>query len=203
MALTIAGATEEAMAVSQDLPAAGAASDNPQLVCFGLLAYGFARHDTDPIAAADALRRGLAIAQHNDNRFAESQLAGSLSRLMAVHGDPVEAFDYVALSIRNHHDAGSFTLMRSPLVTLASIFDRLEYHEQAATISGFAGTPFTRSVFPEIDTMITHLREVLGDAVYESFARTGEAMTSAAMATYAFEQIDLTRAKLLPMDKSS
>ena len=28
--------------------------------------------------------------------------------------------------------------------------------------------------FPEIDTAITHLREVLGDEAYESLARTGE-----------------------------
>ena len=202
MALTIAGDTEEALAVSEDLLADGASTNNPQLVCFALLAYGFARHHTDPIAAADALRRGLAIAQDNDNRFAESQLAGSLSRLTAVHGDPVEAFDYVALSIRNHHNAGSFTLMRSPLVTLAAIFARLEQYEPAATITGFAETPFTRSVFPEINTTIAHLREVLGDAVYESFARAGQDMTNAAMATYAFEQIDLARARLSPASES-
>jgi predicted ATPase len=197
MALTIAGDTEEAMAVSEGLLANGAATNNPQLACFALLAYGFARHDADPVAASEALRRGLTIAQENDNRFAESQLAGSLSRVTAAHGDPVEAFDYLTLSIRNHHDAGSFTLMRSPLVTLAAIFDRLEHHEAAATIIGFAGTPFTRSVFPEIYTTIAHLREVLGDAVYESSARTGENMTNAAMATYAFDQIDIARANLL------
>ena len=50
--------------------------------------------------------------------------------------------------------------------------------------------------FPEIDTAISHLREVLGDKAYESFARAGEKMTNAAMATYAFEQIDLARDQL-------
>jgi predicted ATPase/class 3 adenylate cyclase len=197
MALTIAGASEEALAVSESLLTDADATDNPQLVCFALLAYGFARHDADPAAAAEVLRRGLKIAQENDNRFAESQLAGSLSRVTAAHGDPVEAFDYLILSIRNHHDAGSFTLMRSPLATLGAIFDRLEQYKAAATISGFAGTPFTRSVFPEIDTTIVHLREVLGDAVYESFARAGQDMTNAAMAAYAFEQIDQARAAFL------
>lgn len=127
MALTIAGATEEAMTVSEGLLTAGTATDNPQLVYFALLAYGFARHDADPIAASEVLRQGLTTAQENGNRFAESQLAGSLSRVTAAHGDPVEAFDYLALSIRNHHDAGSFSLMRSPLVPLAAIFDRLEH----------------------------------------------------------------------------
>ena len=44
--------------------------------------------------------------------------------------------------------------------------------------------------------MITHLREVLGDETYESLAREGETMTTAAMATYAYDQIDQARAEL-------
>ena len=52
--------------------------------------------------------------------------------------------------------------------------------------------------FPEITTTIAHLREVLGDERYESLAQVGQAMTNAAMANYAFEQIDLARAKLSP-----
>ena len=50
--------------------------------------------------------------------------------------------------------------------------------------------------FPQITTTIAHLREVLGDDRYESSARSGRAMTNAAMAAYAFEQIDLVRAQL-------
>ena len=50
--------------------------------------------------------------------------------------------------------------------------------------------------FSEITTTIAHLREVLGDDRYESLAQVGRAMTNAAMANYAFEQIDLARAKL-------
>jgi len=37
----------------------------------------------------------------------------------------------------------------------------------------------------ELGTAITHLRDVLGDQTYESLARRGERMTTAAMATYA------------------
>jgi hypothetical protein len=40
------------------------------------------------------------------------------------------------------------------------------------------------------------LAKVLGDEAYESFARKGEAMTTAAMATYAYDQIDQARAAL-------
>jgi hypothetical protein len=43
-----------------------------------------------------------------------------------------------------------------------------------------------------------HLRDVLGDQTYESLAGKGERMTTAEMATYAYDQIDQARAELEP-----
>jgi hypothetical protein len=51
-------------------------------------------------------------------------------------------------------------------------------------------TPLTQTAFPEINTTTTHLREVLGGETYESLANAGGNMTPAAMAAYAFAQID-------------
>ena len=74
--------------------------------------------------------------------------------------------------------------------------------EPAATIAGFAAlSPLTRTASPEINTPITHLRDVLGDQTYESFARAGEQMTNAAMAAYAYDQIDEARAELNAVSK--
>jgi hypothetical protein len=39
-------------------------------------------------------------------------------------------------------------------------------------------------------TAITHLRDVLAEQTYESLARKGETMTTAAMVTYAYDQIE-------------
>lgn len=47
-----------------------------------------------------------------------------------------------------------------------------------------------------------HLRDVVGDRTYESLARAGEKMTTAAMATYAYDQIDQVRTKLEAVSKS-
>ena len=74
--------------------------------------------------------------------------------------------------------------------------DRLGHHEQAATISGFAASAFTLASYPQLNTTIAHLRDVLGDQTYESLARKGETMTTAAMVTYAYDQIDQARTKL-------
>jgi hypothetical protein len=44
---------------------------------------------------------------------------------------------------------------------------------------------------------------VLGDHRYDSLARKGETMTAPAVATYAFEQIDLARAGLNAASKDA
>lgn len=196
MGLTVAGATHEAVAMLEGLLSAADTTANPAVVGYALLARGLAYRYADGVAAYDAHRRGLTIAQDSGNVLIESHLAGTLAQLAALHGEPTDAFDYLTLAIRHFFDAGSFSHLRVPLAILATVFDRLGLHEPAATMSAFAVTPLTRTSVPEINTTISHLREVLGDEVYESLARTGETMTSAEMAAFALEQIDQARAEL-------
>jgi hypothetical protein len=113
----------------------------------------------------------------------------------------VDAFDFLTVAIRNFYDSGSFSLMPSPLAILAAFLNRLGYHAPAATISGFAVNPLTRSAFPEFNSAIKYLRELFGDERYESLAREGAAMTNSAVATYAFDQIDQARAALTDVSK--
>ena len=136
------------------------------------------------------------IAQDSGNRAIASVLANNLARLEAEHGDTLAAFDHLTLAIRNYHNAGDTTTIRAPLAVLAALFDRLGRYEPAATIAGFALSPMAASAVPEITTAITHLRDVLGDQTYESLARKGETMTTAAMATYAYDQIEQARTEL-------
>jgi hypothetical protein len=84
---------------------------------------------------------------------------------------------------------------------LAALLDRLEHYEPAATIGGFAFNSLTAGWMPETTTAITHLRDVLGEATYESLARKGETMTTAAIATYAYDQIDQARTELKAVSK--
>ena len=104
--------------------------------------------------------------------------------------------EYSAVAIRNYHDAGFTASLRSTLATLAACLDRLGCHEPAATIVGFAFDPLTAAWLPEVNTTVAHLRDVLGDQTYQSLARKGQTMTTAAMATYAYDQIDQARAEL-------
>jgi hypothetical protein len=49
---------------------------------------------------------------------------------------------------------------------------------------------------PELLTATAHLRTALGDRAYESLARKGETMSTADIATYAYDQIDQARIEL-------
>ena len=64
-----------------------------------------------------------------------------------------------------------------------------------------AVSPITAAWIPEIGPAIAHLRDVLGDSSYESLARKGESMTTAAMASYAYDQIDHARTALNAVSK--
>lgn len=195
-ALTFGGAGEEARAVANGLIDAAEATQNPYALACALFGYGNAFGDADPIPALEALRRGLVIAQDSGNRFLESLLATGLSRLEAEHGDPLAALDHISLAIRNFYDSGDVGYIRGPLAILAVLLDRLGRLAPAATIAGFALSPFTASTVLKLTTAITRLRDVLGDQAYESLARKGATMTTAAMVTYAYDQIDEARTEL-------
>src|SRR5262249_15079735 len=200
-ALTIAGSIGEATVAAKGLIESAEATRNPFVLSSALLEYGFAFRDADPVRARDAMRQGLVIARDSGNRSNETHLAVSLARLEPEHGDAMSAFDHVTLGIRNYHDAGNTATMRGALAVLAALFDRLGRYQPAATIAGFAHSPLTAAWTPEITTAIPHLREVLGEQAYESLAQTGETMTTAAMATYAYDQIDQARAELKAVSK--
>jgi hypothetical protein len=119
-----------------------------------------------------------------------------LSCLAAEHGDPLAALGHITLAIGNFYESGNVAYIRGPLATLAVFLDSLGRLEPAATIAGFALNPLTASTVPQLSTAITHLRDVLGDQTYESLARKGETMTTAAMVTYAYDQFDQARAEL-------
>jgi hypothetical protein len=195
--LTVAGANDEAMVTANGLIDAAEAIPNPMVLAYALLAYGWVFRDADPDRALKAQRRGTAIAQDNGNRMIETQLVMTRSGLAAQHGNPMEALEFSAVAIRKFHESGIIGMLHIPLALLAAFLDRLGRYEAAATIAGFAAlNPVTASGLPELSTAITHLREVLGDQAYESLVRKGETMTTAAMVTYAYDQIDQARTEL-------
>jgi hypothetical protein len=202
-ALEFAGAHEEAVAVSEEVRNAFEHTTNPALYCAALMAHGYTHGKTEPAGAYEALRRALAIAQSNGDRQLESSIALNLSSVAANYADPKDALEFVALAIRTYCESGSFGLVSGPMGILVALLDRLGHAAPAATISAFFITPVSQATYPEIATAVTHLRDVLGDAAYESLAQTGARMTDAAKAKYALEQVDQVRAELAQVDETS
>ncbi|MCA4722897.1 ATP-binding protein [Mycolicibacterium fortuitum] len=196
VSLAVCGAATEAMAVSENLLAAAAAADNPSLAGAALLGYGWARRESDPTAAYEALRRALAIADESGDRQQTSIIAGLLAGLAADRGQLTEAFGYIAQTVRHYYDSGTTELMRVTLGLLAALLVRLGIHEPATTIMGFTTAAIGYPSFPEISAAITHLRNVLGEERYQSLAMAGATMTTTEIADYAFEQIDRGRSHL-------
>jgi hypothetical protein len=197
LALTVSGSTDEAMVAANGLVDAAEASRNPWLLAYALLVSGAAFRDAESGRALEGLRRGVLITRDSGNRFYETQLAYLLSGLEAEQGDRMVALDYLAVAVRNHHESGNFGMVHNPLAMLASVLDRFGRYVPAATIAGFARVnPMTAAGLPELGTAIAHLRDVLGEATYESLARKGETMTTAEMVTYAYDQIDHARTEL-------
>jgi predicted ATPase len=200
--LTVAGSIDDAMAAAGGLIDAAEATGNPYVLSWALVAHGYAFRAGDPGLALAAARRGLSIAHDSGNRFNETMLVHMLSGLEAEYGDRVAALDYFTVSIGNFHESGNTYMVSAPLALLAVFLDRLGRYESAATIAGFAAAnPMTTAALPELDTAIAHLRDVLGHATYESFARAGASMPNTAMVTYAYDQIDQARTELKVVPK--
>jgi predicted ATPase len=195
-ALAVSGCDAEAIDTADGLIEAAEATHNPFAITFALLVYGLAFRGADALRSLEALRRGLAVAQASSNRSNEAQLAICLASVEAESGDPLAALEHVALAIRNLHDSGNTTTIRSPLAVLSASLDRLAHYEAAATIAGFALTPFTAAAVPELITGINHLREVLGHSTFGALAGAGEIMNMSAIVSYAFGQIDEVRAEM-------
>jgi predicted ATPase/class 3 adenylate cyclase len=196
MFLTISGREDEAVAATEGMLDAAEAARNPFTLSQALMAFGFAWRSADPDRALEAMHRGVAIADGSGNRFNESHLMANLAQLDVERGNPRAALEHIGLAIRYMHDSGNIVTIRSPLSNLAIFLDRVGHFEAAATISGFAFSPLMAASFPNLNVAIAHLRDVLGERAYESLADNGAAMTTAAMANYAYDQIDRARAEL-------
>jgi hypothetical protein len=204
-ALIFVGAEEEARALAQKLVSTADAGTNPTAQCGAFYVYGYMLGRTDPVAACEPLRKALNAAQSVGNRQMESVTAFDLASVAALTDDAPAALDYIALSVRMYYDSGSSSYVAGPVGILVALLDKLGAYEQAATISGFSHSTqreLSQITYPQIGSALNHLREVLGDARYESLMHVGAGMTNSAMADYALKQIDQAHAQLAARESS-
>ena len=102
------------------------------------------------------------------------------------------AFDPLTEGIRNLHDSGNPANMRTPLATLAALLDRLGRYEPAARIAGFALSPPTSTSVgsPKSPPRSPTCGMPSATRPTNRLARKVDGMTTAAIATCAYDQID-------------
>ena len=132
-------------------------------------------------------------------------LVHMLSGLEAEHGDRMAALDYFTVSIGNFFYASGNTYMVSaPLALLAVLLDRLGRYESAATTQGFAAaTPMTTAALPDPNCYRDRSprRGPRRGDLRVARSIVGASMTTTAMVTYAYDQIDQARAALVDVSK--
>jgi tetratricopeptide (TPR) repeat protein len=187
------GRYDESRALAAEVVAAAEQRANPCALAFALLAYGMAWRDADPIAAMDALRRGLDIARRSANATTESFLQVILADLEVDHGHLNDALDLLESAIANLHDAGDTATLNTPLASLTVCLDSMGQHEAAATVVGVATTTLTVAVVRALPPTTAHLHKVLGDQRFETLSARGTALEPAELVRYALEQIEHVR----------
>ena len=187
LALPPSGCSEEARAVANELINAAEATHDP--VCSRTRFRTIGTPSTTRIQPdAEALRRGLVIAETAATAAtrrpwrpacpAWRPSTGPAGRDQLPHGgDPQPS-----RRRQRHPDPYHAGYPRRPF--------RRRTPRTGGRRRRFAFSPIAAAISPEINAAIARLREVLGDPAYESLARKGETMTTAAMATYAYDQID-------------
>ena len=112
--------------------------------------------------------------------------------MAATAGALLAAFDPLTEDIRNLHDSGNPANMRTPLATLAALLDRLGRYEPAARIAGFALSPLTSTSVGSLKSPPRSPTCGMPSATRPTnrLARKVDGMTTAAIATCAYDQID-------------
>ena len=192
---------DEARLAANGLIEAAEATRNPYVLAFALLAGGWAVRDADPVRSVAALRRGLVIAQDSGNSFLATQLVSFLSGLEFECGDPLAALDHLSLAIHNHQESGTDGMIATRWLSWPPFSTGTEATNRRPPSPATPGSIHWPRRVPDFGPAITHLRDVLGEARYETLARKGETMPTAEMVNFAYDQIDQARAELNAVPK--
>ncbi len=153
ISLAVAQSYEEAIAATTGLIEAAEATRNPWALSFALLALrdrphacrsGRCSQGQSPRAAGCRKTAATAATGHTWRPSLPDSRPNTVTRSRALH--------YIAVAIHNHHDSGNPTSMRPAMATLSTVLDRMGRYEPAATIAGFASTPFAVAAYPEFLT---------------------------------------------------
>ena len=191
--LPAVGRAAEATTVADEYLAAARAYGNPAGIAIALAGYARAFADTDPDRALAAYREGLEHAREHRLLLHEAIIARDAAGLEAHHGRRDNALELFDTTIATYHRVGDHPGLGITLADLAVFFDRTEQSDIAATIYGSSTRYQSIVAAPGLPGVVTHLRAVLGDTLFDRCVETGAALEFGSAVAYARDQIRLAR----------
>jgi hypothetical protein len=99
-------------------------------------------------------------------------------------------------------DAGDFASLTFPLALISALLMHCDLPEPAATIAGFARTPFTLAAFPPFAAAVEQLPHTIGDKDFDRLSQHGQSMARPQMVAYALQAIEEVRTRLDEQDSA-
>jgi hypothetical protein len=199
-ALATTGHADQALILCDGLVPAAAATGNLWAHGVALNALGQAQAETDPTSAVATMRECVELFRHSGMPRMETAAYLGLARLEIASGHYRPALDLLRDTTRWHLDAGDFSTLTASLALLSALLMRCDLPEPAATIAGFATTPFTLAAYPQFAAAVEQLPHTLGDKDFDRLSQQGRAMARPKMAAYAFQAIEEARTRLDQLD---
>jgi hypothetical protein len=164
------------------------------------MALGYAQAETDPTSAVATMRECVELFRQSGMRHMEVLLYPSLARLEIATGHYRPALDLLREATMWQFDAGAFFSLTWPLALISALLMRCNLREPAATIAGFATTPFTLAAFPQFAAAVEQLPHTLGDKNFDRLSQQGRSMPRPQMVAYALQAIEEARTRLDEQD---
>jgi hypothetical protein len=142
------------------------------------------------------MRECVELVRHSGMPRLESSAYLGLARLEIATGHYRPALDLLRDTTRWHFDAGDFSTLTASLALISALMIRCDLPEPAATIAGFATTPFSLAAFPPFATAVEELHQTLGDNDFDRLSQQGRAMPRPQMVAYALQAIEQARTRL-------
>jgi predicted ATPase len=195
IALAFTGHADEALELCEGLVPAVAATGNPWAHGDALLALGYVQAKTDPTSAVATFRECLELYRQSGMPRMETSAYLGLAELEMASGHYRPALGLLRDTTRWQLDAGDFSGLTWPLALLSALLMRCDLPEPAATIAGFATTPFTLAAYPEFASAVEQLPHTIGDRDFDRLRQLGRSMPRTQMAVYALQAIEEARTR--------
>jgi hypothetical protein len=196
IALAFTGHADQALTLCEGLVPAAAGTGNPWAHGDALLALGYTQAKTDPTSAVATMRECLALFRHSGMPRMETAAYLGLAELEIALGDFRPALDLLRDTTMWQFDAGDFSSLTWPLALISALLMRCDRPEPAATIAGFATTPFTLAAYPEFAVAVEQLPHTIGDNDFDRLSQQGRSMAHPKMVAYALQAIEEARTSL-------